>query len=696
MSARKAKFAGPRKRSGRTSDSPRSRHALGRAILDQRIWLLLPALLLVTFAAYYPAWYGTMLWDDNLHITPPLLRSLAGLQRIWFSMGATPQYYPVAHSVFWLQYQLWGDNPLGYHLVNITLHATSAFLLAVVLRRLKVRGAVLAAVVFALHPVHVESVAWMTELKNTLSGVFYMASALAYLDFDTTRTPRRYVLALVLFVLALLSKGVTATLPAALLVVCWWQRGRIDWRQDVRPLVPFLAIGVVGGLTTAWFERTLVGAQGAAFQFTFVERCLIAGRAMWFYLAKLVWPTNLVFIYPRWDVSQRVWWQYLYPLTAVGLVGALWTWRHRSRAPLAAVLFFAGTLFPALGFLNVYPFRFSFVADHFQYLASVGIIALAAAGLTSLVGQWRLHRSAVRATAVAVVGVLAVLTWNQSGLYVDAETLYRATIARNPSCWMCRNNLGELLQGSPEGVPEALTQFREAVRLYPTFAEAHNNLGVGLLDVGRVDDAIAEFKEAITDRSVYSDAHDNLGVALLRTGRADDAIAEFTHALADKPTDVSAHMNLGLALAQQGQFAEAAAQYQETLRLTPDAAVAHANLGVALAQMGRLQESVPHFKEAIRLQPDDASGYHYALAGVLQELVQTDAAIAEYREALAQGPGGNKANIHDDLGVALSTRGRNDEAIAEFREAVRLNPGLADARANLARAMAATGAGATK
>jgi tetratricopeptide (TPR) repeat protein len=694
MSARKARPAGGNKRSDRTSGLPRP--GLAGAAGFSRIWLLLPALLLATFAAYYPAWRGTLLWDDDFHITRPELRSLAGLQRIWLSVGATPQYYPVVHTVFWLQYKLWGDNPLGYHLVNIALHAVSAFLLALILRRLKARGAVLAAVIFALHPVQVESVAWMTELKNILSGVFYLASALAYLDFDKTRKPPRYVLALVLFVLALLSKTVTATLPAALLVVFWWQRGRIDWRKDVVPLLPFFAIGMVGGATTAWLERTLVGAQGTAFELTFVERCLIAGRVIWFYLAKLAWPANLIFIYPRWEVSQRVWWQYLYLLSAAALVGGLWVWRNRSRAPLAAVLFFAGTLFPALGFLNVYPFRFSFVADHFQYLASIGIIALFAAGLTSLAEQWRLDRHAARATAIAVAGVLAVLTWNQSGLYADAETLYRSTIERNPSCWMARNNLGELLQGSPGGLTEAMAQFREALRLYPTYAEAHNNLGAGLLGAGRVDEAIAEFKEAITDKPAYAGAHDNLGVGLLRTGRADEAIAEFKEAVTDNPADVSARANLALALAQRGRLDEAAEQYQETLRERPDSATAHANLGVVLAQMGRLQDSLPHFREAIRLQPNGASGYYYALASALQGLDQTDAAIAAYREALTHGPGGDEASIHNDLGISLSKLGRNDQAVTEFREAVRLNPGLADARANLARAMTATGAGTTK
>ena len=359
-----------------------------RPSASPQLWLLFAGLVLLTLAVYYPAWHGGMLWDDDAHITRVDLRSLSGLWRIWFDVGATQQYYPAAHSAFWVFYQLWGDNTLGYHLANIVLHASSAFLVAVILRRLAIPGAVLAALIFAVHPVNVESVAWMTELKNTLSGVCYLGAALMYLRFDESRDRRWYALAAGLFVLALFSKTVTATLPAALLVIFWWQRGRIRWREDVVPLLPFFAIGVAGGLLTAWVERAQIGAEGPAFQFTFVERCLIAGRAFWFYLGKLVWPTDLMFIYPRWQVSQQVVWQYAYPIALVALVAALWWYRTRSRAPLAAVLFFAGTLFPALGFFNVYPFIYSFVADHFQYLASLGIIVLASAAAATLAARW--------------------------------------------------------------------------------------------------------------------------------------------------------------------------------------------------------------------------------------------------------------------------------------------------------------------
>jgi hypothetical protein len=262
-------------------------------------WLLLPALLLVTLLAYHPVWHGSLLWDDNAHITLSELRSAHGLWRIWFDLDATQQYYPAVHSAFWLLVRVWGDQTPGYHIVNIVLHALSGFLLYLILCRLSIPGAGLAAMIFALHPVYVESVAWISELKNTLSGVLYLGTALSYLNFDRDRQKRFYAAALALFMLALLSKSVTTTLPAALLVVFWWQRGTLSRRRDIAPLLPFFVLGAAGGFFTAWVERTVIGAEGAAFHFTIIERCLIAGRAIWFYLAKLFWPAHLIFIYPR-------------------------------------------------------------------------------------------------------------------------------------------------------------------------------------------------------------------------------------------------------------------------------------------------------------------------------------------------------------------------------------------------------------
>jgi tetratricopeptide (TPR) repeat protein len=686
-----------------------------------RDWLLVAVLLLTTFAAYQPAWRGGFLWDDDAHITRSDLRSTDGLRRIWVEVGATQQYYPLVHSAFWVQHALWGDNPLGYHLVSILLHALAACLLAVILRGLAVPWPWLAAFVFALHPVHVESVAWITELKNTLSGVLFLASAWAYLRFDGTRQRRMYGLAAGLFILALLSKTITATLPALLLVVCWWKRGRVEARRDVLPLVPFFALGAVFGVLTAWAERTLIGARGTAFEFTVVERCLMAGRAIWFYLGKLAWPADLMFVYPRWRPGADVWWSYLYPAGVVALFVAAWMWRRRSRAPLAALLYFCGALFPALGFFNIYPFRYSFVADHFQYLASVGVIALFAGSTASVLRRWEPRQRWTPAAAAAVIlAPLAFLTWSQSHDYANADTLYRATLRRDPSCWMAHNNLAVLLL--PGAVDEAMSHVEAALRDNPQYAEAHNNRGLALQILGRFDEAAVEhatalrlepsfaaaqnnlgtalqkvarreeaaaaYREALRLRPDFLEARANLGDVLLEMGRPDAAASHYREVIRRDPTFANVHYNLANALETMGRGDEAAAEYREVLRIEPGAADAHARLGSLSEKAGRVADAISQYEAVVRLQPDSAES-RLRLGKLLYGTGDWQRAAAQYEAALVLTPGSPEA--HNNLGACLERLGRLEESVVQYREAVRLLPDSADAHANLARAVTRLG-----
>src|ERR1051326_6692810 len=451
---------------------------------------LIILLFAATFIAYWPALHGGILWDDDAHITRPGLQSIGGLPRIWFQLGATQQYYPVLHTAFWVEHHLWGDSTLGYHVLNVLLHGIAACLFAFILLELSIRGAWVAAFIFALHPLGVESVAWISEQKNTLSAVFYLLAMLLYLRYDkksgegTPQYSRDYFIALACFVAAVLSKSVTATLPAALLVIFWWKQGKLSWNRHVRPLLPWFGFGIASGLFTAWVERRFVGAEGKDFSLSLMQRVLIAGRDVWFYLQKLAWPSKLMFIYPRWTISAGVWWQYLFPLGAIALVAAAWLVRGRTRGPLAAVLFFVGTLFPALGFVNAYPFIYSFVADHFQYLAALGIIALAAS---------LCHDRLQTGIAVAVIVVLGVLTRLDAATYRDSETLYRTTFAKNPACWMCYNNLGFVLyqQGA---IDDATNLYAKALEIKPDYAEAMNNVGVVLTSQRRFSPAMARFE----------------------------------------------------------------------------------------------------------------------------------------------------------------------------------------------------------
>jgi Flp pilus assembly protein TadD len=546
-------------------------------------------LILLLFAAvglaYQPVWHAGFIWDDDAHVTVPALRSWEGLGRIWCDPAATQQYYPLLHSAFWLEHRLWGDFAPGYHWVNLALHALNAVMVGLILRRLRVPGAALAAGIFALHPVMVESVAWVTELKNTLSGFFYLGAALAYLRFDEDRRRRWYGLALGLFVLSLLSKTVTATLPGALLVVFWWQRGRLAWRRDVLPVLPFFALGAAGGLFTAWVERKVIGAEGADFAFTLVERGLIAGRALGFYSGKLLWPADLIFIYPRWTVSQTAWWQYLYPAGALLGLGLLWRLRHWSRGPLAGALFFAGTLLPVLGFFNVYPFIFSFLADHFQYLASLGVIVPAAAGVERIV-RWRGWSGPVAVgLGWGLLVILGILTWRQSRMYRDAETLYRMTLVENPECRMAHDQLGQVLAKTGR-MGEAIDQFEETLRIKPNEARTHNSLGTVLLAAGRTEEAIGHYRQALRLKPDFAGAENNLGIALVQAGRMPEAGYHFGQAVRLQPDYAEAHNNLGGALLRAGRVEEAKYHFEQAVRLQPDYALARKNLDRLRALQG--------------------------------------------------------------------------------------------------------------
>jgi tetratricopeptide (TPR) repeat protein len=565
----------------------------------QSDWFLGLALVVVTVVAYMPAWNGLPIWDDDGHLTKRALRSLTGLARIWIEPGAAQQYYPLVHSVFWVEYHLWGYSPFGYHLINILLHAMSALLLVRILRDLEVPGAWLAGALFALHPVQVESVAWMSELKNTLSGFFYLSAALVYFRFIQRRTWQLYALAAGLFVLGLASKSAIATLPAALLVVLWWKRGKLSWKEDVTPLAPFFALSLMSGVFTAWMERKFIGAQGSDFNFTLVERTLIAGRAVWFYLGKLIWPQNLTFIYPRWEIHQTIWWQYLFPLAVLAVAAGLWSVRKWSRAPLALFLLFIGTLFPALGYVNIYPFSFSFVADHFQYLACIAPLTLAAAAITSAVPRQKL----LSVPILLLLAVLTVLTWQQSGMYADMKTLWDTTIAKNPDCWLAYSNRGfGLLQ---EGrIDDAIADFKSSLRAKPDYAYAHNNLGMALLQEGRTVEAIPYFQKALELKPDYAEPYDNLGTILYGQGQVDAAIADLEKAVAINPEYSDAHFNLGIAFQSKGKWDSAIAEYKRSLELKPEDPEALRVLGTALLAAGRTAEAIVQFQNALAVKPD--------------------------------------------------------------------------------------------
>lgn len=571
-------------------------------------WLIWLGLLAVCFVVYWPALHGAMLWDDDAHMTRPELRNAFGFARIWFELGATQQYYPVMHSAFWLQHWLWGDDTTGYHVVSLLLHAGSAGLIMVLMRRLRLAGAWLAAALFALHPVCVESVAWISELKNTLSTFFYLLSLLAWLKFDDTREAadrnpwRWYALATLLFVCAALTKTVTVTLPAALLVITWWRRGTIRLR-DVGPLLPWFAFAIGAGLTTAWVERHLIGATGEAFTLNLFERTLLAGHVAWFYFGKLLWPANLMFIYPRWDATNL---GILPTLATVCVIIWLSLMRRWRRGPLAIALLFGGTLFPALGFFNVYPFQFSYVADHFQYLASIAIFVGLAHGLTIGLQKLNLPVPWLRAGfAVVLLLVLGGLSWRQAHEYRDNITLYRATLAKNPACWMASYNLG-LEYANRGDYAAAVPFYRDALRQKPDYAEVHSNLGLALLNLGAPHaEALDEFATALQLKPSLWQTRANLAnVQMSQPGLEREALANYWQAVIEQPQVGWLRLNLGYALQNNPAWSEAALhQFRIALSLQPSYWEAEYSIAHLLLNMGRKREAIPHLENVRKLNP---------------------------------------------------------------------------------------------
>lgn len=674
------------------------------------------ALVVLTLAVYAPALRAGFIWDDDQYLTNnPTMRTLGGLGRIWLVPGSTPQYYPLTFTTLWLEYQVFGDRPFGYHLVNVLLHGLNAILLWLVLRRLAVPGAWLAAALFAVHPVHVESVAWITERKNVLSGALYLTALLLAFGNGGSltiadRRERRWLVAAI-FVGALLAKTVTCTLPVVLLLLLWWRHGRIT-RRDVVATLPLFAVGFVLAVVTIWMERSHVGAQGAHWDLSLPGRVLIAGRALWFYPAKLLWPHPLSFVYPRWTIDPSTWWQWLFPLAAAAVALVLWLGRGRfGRWPIVAAAGFAVTLAPALGFVDVYPMRYTFVADHYQYLASLFVIV----PLAAVTVHAARSVATERALAAAVVAALAVLTWRQTLVYADQETLWRDVIAKNPSASMAHINLGLWLhqQGrSPEALgvfEEALrlepgdgeihgnlgivlaalgrrdaarTHIEQAIRLGPASAQAHSNLGNVLAAEGRLEEALAQYREAVRLAPAFADAHNNLANVLAQQGRIDEALAEYRAAVAADPGFISARFNYALVLASAGRLDESLAELRATIALDPRHTEAHGRLGAMLAARGRVEDAIPHLAAAAALQPQHADR-HYQLAAAQAAAGRFADGIASYRRALALRP--DVADFHNDLGIALARSGDTTGAADEFRAALRLAPAHGEARANLAQ-----------
>jgi protein O-mannosyl-transferase len=638
-------------------------------------------LLCVTGLVYTPAIRAGFVWDDDLLVTAnPLLRTFGGLREIWMG-GVTTDYTPLTLSTFWMEWHLWGANPLGYHVVNILLHAGSVLLLWNVLNRLAIPGAWIAALLFAVHPVNVASVAWIAERKNTLSLLFYLLAVRWFLGFSESHSRRTYALALLAAACAFLCKGSTVILPAVLLLCVWWMRNRVSL-ADLVSTAPFFALAAAMAWITVKFQYRLPEARDINVSSAF--RLARAGDAIWFYLWKDLWPAHLSAVYPGWTIRPESIATYLPLILAILSMIGLWIFKARlGRGPFFAWSYFLIALLPALGFLNMSFMSQAPVADWWQHIAIIGVVASAGACCSYLIEYSGKAGSFATLGSVACMTVaLGYITWNEAMSYKSMELLCRQALAENPNAEIAHDNLGNVLlkQGN---VTQAIAENEEAVRELPGNAMAHNNLGNDLKVSGRLDDAINEYREALRLKPNDSRFLSNLGLALEGEGRTDAALACYHQAIQITPSLPEAHASLAMAFQDRGHTDEAIHEYETALELDPDNAEAHSNLGLALFSKGRIDEAALQYRTALRLDPQYAEAYNN-LGNALQAQGKRDEAADQYREALRLKP--DYAEAAYNLGLVLQSGGRSDLAIPCYQQALRVRPDLFEAHWNLAMA----------
>jgi tetratricopeptide (TPR) repeat protein len=575
---------------------------------------IVQALILVAavFAVFWPARNGQWIGDDYLYIvTNDLMDDPARIWKAWFVPGSFVEYYPVEQTVQWIQWQLWRTDTFGYHLTNIALHALSALLLWRLLRKLGVRLAWLGALIFAVHPMTVDSVALVNELKASLSLPPFLLAMSFYIDYEDRGRARDYRWALALFLIAMLCKITMAPFPLVMLLYAWWKRDRLAWR-DVRAAAPFFAVSLTLGLVTIWageqYDHAPAGVTVAAPVFPWAVRVPLIGQIIAFYFSRVVLPIAPIPVYSKWPVDPAAPLQYL-PLA--GLVAVLvFLWLRRAswgRNALLGLGFFLIMLAPFSGVHWVSYMRVTWILEHLLYIPMLGLIALAAAALGEVERQLP---AALRPVGVGVVSVavalLALQSYLYAGQYVNEETLCTYTLAHDPASWEAHEDLGHALvkQGRTD---EAMAQFQQALALNPDFADAHYCLGVACGQRGQYDAAIAHYEKALAIDPSIAEAQLNLGNALMQTGQAADAIVHYHQALAIRPAYADAHNNLGEALLQKGQLDAALGEFQQALQERPAYADAHNNLGIVYAQTNRLDAALAQFREAVRLDPANAN-----------------------------------------------------------------------------------------
>ena len=631
---------------------------------------------LLAFLFYIPTLRGMYIWDDDQWLTNnPAISAPDGLSKIWTDPDATPHYYPLVFTTFWIEHKLWGfgstgpdgiTRPVGYHFDNLLLHIGSALLIFATLRRLKLPGgelgAWLAALLFAIHPVNVESVAWVAERKNCLSGILFFASLYFALRFFTVTADEAqaqeseivkpdwpfYATALLFFLGAMLAKTAACVLPPAILLLVWWRRGKISLREIALSL-PFFAIAIALGAYTAGNEAATVGAVGPDFQYSFTQRILMAGNALPFYIGKLLWPTTVVQVYPRFPIvagQPSPAWLWIAPIADIAVLVALWLLRKKiTRGPLTAMLFFAGVLFPTLGFINYYTMVYTFVADHYQYLACIGFIVLAVETILWAVRHGpdiiptedpqRFRKLVTGLVFGGIVVSFGTLAYGVSSLYDDRLRMWEYNAEVNPDSFIVWNNVAvSRLAQDPPDHDGAKTAYLKAIEVGPDDWRAYHKLGQMFLTDNNPDEAAkylfraeqlmpdfvrngrVKFLEREAARQTSDPEAQESGVWDIAHGpefllarnyedhnQWDAAIAQYQLDLTKFPQDAQAYFGMGNCYVGKNDFASAAAAYQKAIDLRPKYAAAYFNLGLALGQLHKDKEALAALQTAHTLDP---------------------------------------------------------------------------------------------
>ena len=640
-------------------------------------WLSGLILVAGVVAAYLPVWNVGYIWDDDIMLTANgCVVGPFGLKEIWTTGAA--DICPLTLTTFWLENKLWGLAPLPYHLVNVFLHAASAVLLWRILRHLRIPGAWIGAALWAIHPVQVESVAWIAEMKNTESCLFYLLSILFFLRWLETRATAdpgkarwNYALILVFAALAMMSKTSTVILPVELFLCGWWMKGgRWEWRSALE-FWPIWLMSIAAAILSIWTQQ-LRGASDPEWIKSTLQHLATAGAAFWFYLGKLIWPHPLLMIYPVTDVVPLAPFTYLPLLALVAAFVVLWVKQEAwSRPWLFAFGYFLVALLPVLGLAKNTFFDYSPVFDHFQYLADMAPLALAGAGLVRLVELMAPGKIwAVRGSAALILVLLGMASYRQAGIYKNEVTLWNYELAKYPDCWAAYTNLGVELSKNGQ-TEDAKGYFEKALTLHPNDARTENDLGQLLDKEGHTNEAIYHFQKALDVVPVYAHAHQHLGDILAQQGKIDEAITHYRQALDNSPNDPAILVSLGVALAQKGETDEAMTHFQKALDLYPNYAEAHYNLGNVLVQRGQADEAIIHFRKALELSPNDFR-IHNNLARALAQTGQVDEAIGQLQMTLESDP--NNSVLHQNLGRLYAQKGNLDETMAEFQKAIDLDP----------------------